>query len=275
MVLHRHTKCVEVKHLHLLNAWLNRGIWKPVRMYYWIPVLTYFPLRANEEPKMFLDWNHALFHTPIFCLDVSNWVKKKEIWHQWELSQSFSIPYYLMFNVKITQLSFAFLFSSSSSAASSLLKSWSSTLDLTTYIPQHCSDNVAAERQGKSTCNPSMVCMCPSGKDIETNRLWGQLEFLSPSWKCLPDPVVSVTGPLLASSPIWWMATFPFFIALLNHALTMLLWPIFAALFDFPPIFEWNSKGGGCIFFLSYSSARHINLWRFIIAAVFRWRFEM
>lgn len=139
-----------------------------------------------------------------------------------------------MFNVKITQVSFAFLFSSSSSAASSLLKSWSSTLHLRTYISQHCCDNVAAERQRKSTCHPSMVCMCPSGKDIETNRLWGQLEFLSPSWKCLPDPVVSVTGPLLASSPPWWMATFPFFIALLNHALTMLLWPIFAALFDFP-----------------------------------------
>lgn len=61
--------------------------------------------------------------------------------------------------------------------------------------------------------------------------------FLSPKKKCLPDLLVSVAGPLLVSKPPWWMATFPLFIAPLNHTLTMLLWPIFAALFYFPTVF--------------------------------------
>lgn len=66
----------------------------------------------------------------------------------------------------------------------------------------------------------------------------GQLEASSCSFsQCLPDLVVCVTGPLLVSWPPWWMATFPLFIAPLNHVLAMLLWPIFAALFTFPPFF--------------------------------------
>lgn len=48
------------------------------------------------------------------------------------------------------------------------------------------------------------------------------------------------------------MATFPLFIAPLNHALTTLLWPIFAALFYFSPFF-WIKLQRLCMhYFLLY-----------------------
>lgn len=67
------------------------------------------------------------------------------------------------------------------------------------------------------------------------NRAQTPSVSLSASPQCLPDRLVSVTGPLLVSSPLWWMATFPLFIASLNHTL-MLSWPIFAALLYFLPL---------------------------------------
>lgn len=95
-----------------------------------------------------------------------------------------------------------------------------------------------------------------------------------PSPKCLPDLLVSVTGPFPVSSPLWWMATFPLFIASLNHAL-MLLWPIFAALLYFSPLFfKYNFSNRSRFHFpLARCSSRYNNLWRFITTLVFRRRF--